>query len=136
MIDRIVFGLALMLSAGAASAQDANCTLYKVDTSMLNISKDPGGGIYNDALFDGDVACVTRMANINGIDWGFIAYKLEGTARTPVEGWSSLQYLQQMPSVGGGACGGRRGNLRCARAGRRQCRRTRGWRRRCRRDRA
>jgi hypothetical protein len=100
MIGRIVLCLALILGAGAASAQDANCTLYKVDTSMLNISKDPGGGIYNDALFDGDVACVTRMANVNGIDWGFIAYKLEGTARTPVEGWSSLQYLRQM---GGGA---------------------------------
>jgi hypothetical protein len=92
-----------MLSAGAAAAQDANCTLYKVDTSLLNISKDPGGNIYNDALFDGDIACVTRMANVAGIDWGFIAYKLEGTTRTPVEGWSSLQYLQQMPSAGGGA---------------------------------
>jgi hypothetical protein len=97
MIGRIVFGLALMFSAGAAAAQDANCTLYKVDTSLLNISKDPGGNIFNDALFDGDVACVTRLANINGIDWGFIAYKLEGSARTPVEGWSSLQYLRQMP---------------------------------------
>jgi hypothetical protein len=103
MIGRIVFGLTLMLSAGAASAQDANCTLYKVDTSLLNISKDPGGNIFNDALFDGDVACVTRMANIAGIDWGFIAYKLEGSTRTPVEGWSSLQYLRQMSAGGGGA---------------------------------
>jgi hypothetical protein len=102
MIRRIVLCLAFVCGAEAALAQDANCTLYKVDTSMLNISKDPGGGIYNDALFDGDVACITRMANINGIDWGFIAYKLEGATRTPVEGWSSLQYLQQMPSASGG----------------------------------
>jgi hypothetical protein len=102
MIGRIVLCLAFVCCAGAAAAQDANCTLYKVDTSLLNISKEPGGNIYNDALFDGDVACVTRMANIAGIDWGYIAYKLEGTTRTPVEGWSSLQYLQQMPSAAGG----------------------------------
>ena len=99
MIRRMVLCLAFVCGAGAALAQDANCTLYKVDTSLLNISKEPGGNIYNDALFDGDVACVTRMANVNGIDWGYIAYKLEGSARTPVEGWSSLQYLRQMSAA-------------------------------------
>ncbi len=39
MIGRIVFLLALMCGAGTASAQDA-CTIYKVNTSLLNISAD------------------------------------------------------------------------------------------------
>jgi hypothetical protein len=94
MIGRIVFCLALVCGAGAASAQD--CTLYKVNTSMLNVSKDAGGQIYNDALFDGDVTCVTRLANVGGVDYAFISYKLDsGNAHTPVEGWAALQYLQQ-----------------------------------------
>jgi hypothetical protein len=95
MIGRLVLALALACIAGAASAQDA-CTMYKVNTSLLNISKDAGGDIYNDALFDGDTVCVTRLASINGIDWAFISHKVEGAnGRTPVEGWSALQYLQQ-----------------------------------------
>ena len=110
MIRRIVLCLAFVCCAGAALAQDANCTLYKVNASILDISKDPGGNIYNDALFDGEVACVTRMANINGIDWGFIACRLERTTRIRVEGWSSLQYLQQIPSAGGAAPSGAASN--------------------------
>jgi hypothetical protein len=83
--------------APAASAQDGPCVYYKVNTSLLNVSKDPGGNIYNDALIDGDSVCVTRKANANGTEWGFIAYKLEGpNGRTPVEGWSAVQYLQQI----------------------------------------
>jgi hypothetical protein len=93
MIGRIVLALALACIAGAASAQDA-CTMYKVNTSLLNVSKDAGGDIYNDALFDGDTACVTRLANVNGIDWAYISHKVEGANRTPVEGWAALQYLQ------------------------------------------
>jgi len=95
MIGRLVLGVALVCGAGAASAQDA-CTIYKVNTSLLNISKDAGGDIYNDALFDGDTVCVTRLASINGVDWAFVSHKVEGAnGRTPVEGWSALQYLQQ-----------------------------------------
>lgn len=93
MIGRIVLSLALVCAAGAASAQDA-CTLYKVNTSLLNISKDAGGAIYTDALFDGDTACVTRRANVAGAEWAYIAHKVEGANRTPVEGWAALQYLQ------------------------------------------
>ena len=37
--------LALICGAGTASAQDA-CTFYKVNTSLLNISKEAGGDIY------------------------------------------------------------------------------------------
>jgi hypothetical protein len=100
MIRRIILSLALACGAGAASAQDA-CTIYKVNTSLLNVSKDAGGDIYNDALFDGDTACVTRLANVKGVDWAFISHKMEGANRTPVEGWAALQYLQ--PAVPGAA---------------------------------
>ncbi len=105
MIGRIVLSLALVCAAGAASAQEAACTLYKVNTSMLNVSKDAGGDIYNDALFDGEVACVTKLANVKGIDWAFITYKLDkGNTHTPVDGWAGLQYLQRTsPSAGAGA---------------------------------
>jgi hypothetical protein len=96
MIVRIVFGLALICSAGAVWAQEPACTFYKVNTSLLNISKEAGGDIYNDALFDGDTTCVTRKANVKGVDWAFIAYKLgSGNVHTPVEGWSALKYLQE-----------------------------------------
>lgn len=94
MIRRIVLALALVCASGAASAQDT-CTMYKVNTSLLNISKDAGGDIYNDALFDGDSVCVTRLANIKASDWAYISYKVDGANRTPVEGWAALQYLQQ-----------------------------------------
>jgi hypothetical protein len=100
MIRRMVLCLALVSAAGAASAQGPACTLYKVNTSLLNISKDAGGEIYKDALFDGEIACVTRQQKVKDRDWGFVSHKLErANARTPVEGWSSLQYLQQISSA-------------------------------------
>jgi len=96
MIGRIVFFLALICGAGVASAQDA-CTIYKVNTSLLNISKEAGGNRYNDALFDGDIVCVTRKEKVNGAEWAYILNKLEGpNARTPVGGWSDLKYLQAL----------------------------------------
>src|ERR1700722_6014532 len=104
MIGRIVFCLALICSAGPALAQDTACTFYKVNTSLLNISRDAGGDIYNDALFDGDTACVTRKANVKGADWGFIEYKLgSGNAHTPVEGWSAMKYLQETSAANAGS---------------------------------
>jgi hypothetical protein len=102
MIRRIILSLGLVCAAGAASAQEPACTLYKVNTSMLNVSKDAGGDIYNDALFDGEVACVTKLANVKGADWAYITYKLEkGNTHTPVDGWAGLQYLQQASSAAG-----------------------------------
>jgi hypothetical protein len=102
MIRRMVLSLALVCAAGAASAQEPPCTLYKVNTSMLNVSKEAGGDIYNDAMFDGEVACVARLANIKGVDWAFITYKLDkGNSHTPVDGWAALQYLQRnSPNAG------------------------------------
>lgn len=98
MIARLALALALVFGAGAASAQDA-CTMFKVNTSMLNVAKDAGGQIYNDALFDGDTTCVTRRASVSGEEYGFIAYKLEGATRKPVEGWAALRYLQALPGA-------------------------------------
>ena len=93
MIGRVVLFSALMSFAGAASAQEA-CTFYKVNTSLLNISRDAGGDIYNDALFDGDTACVTRKANVKGADWGFIAYKLgSGNAHTPSASHNNVRLI-------------------------------------------
>jgi hypothetical protein len=104
MIRRVILSLALVCAAGAASAQEPACTLYKVNTSMLNVSKDAGGDIYNDAMFDGEVACVTKLANVKGVDWAYITYKLDkGNTHTPVDGWASLQYLQQASRAGAGA---------------------------------
>jgi hypothetical protein len=103
MIGRIVFCLALICSAGSALAQEPACTFYKVNTSLLNISKEAGGDIYNDALFDGDTTCVTRKANVKGADWGFIEYKLgSGNVHTPVEGWSAMKYLQETSAANAG----------------------------------
>jgi hypothetical protein len=96
MIGRFGFFLAFICWAGMASAQDA-CTIYKVNTSLLNISKEAGGDIYNDALFDGDIVCVTRKQTVNGAEWAYISNKLEGASvRTPVDGWSDLKYLQAL----------------------------------------
>jgi hypothetical protein len=95
MIARLALAAALVFGAGAASAQDA-CTMFKVNTSMLNVAKDAGGHIYNDALFDGDTTCVTRRTSVSGEEYGFISYKLEGSTRKPVEGWAALRYLQAL----------------------------------------
>ena len=96
MIKRIVICTALLLSAAtAASAQD-NCTLYKVTTSLLNISQQAGGDIYKDALFDGDTVCVAQQQNVNGKVWAYISNKVDqGNNRTLVDGWAPLDYLAQ-----------------------------------------
>ena len=98
MIGRIAVCLAMALGCltGVASAQDT-CALYRVNTSVLNISKEPGGSIYNDALFDGDNACVSRTVNVKGIDWAFISHKVQGQTFSPVEGWAALKDLQPVP---------------------------------------
>ncbi len=60
-------------------------------------SKEAGGSRYNDALFDGDIVCVTRKEKVNGTEWAYISNKLDGpNVRTPVGGWSDLKYLQAL----------------------------------------
>jgi len=96
----MVVALALVYGTGAAWAQEPACTLYKVNTSMLNVAQEPAGDRYIDALYDGDVACVTRTAAAKGAEWAFIAQKLESpTEGTPVSGWARLQQLQQISAA-------------------------------------
>src|SRR5262249_21240955 len=88
--------LALALGAAPAAAQGANCDAYKVDTSLLNISREAGGVTYKDALFDGDTVCVAQQQSVNGAAWGYIAQKVEANdSRTLVDGWAPMQYLQK-----------------------------------------
>ncbi len=107
MIRRVVLCLALL--SGPAAAQEPACTFYKVDTSFLNVSKDVGGHIYTDVLYDGEIACVSRQDKAHGEDWGFISYKLEGSSgRKAVDGWSSLRAMKQLSPAEAAAVGSRR----------------------------
>jgi hypothetical protein len=100
MIRRIVVALALIYGTGAAWAQESACTLFKVNTSMLNVAQEPAGDRYIDALYDGDVACVTRTATAKGAEWAFVARKLESpTEGTPIGGWAQLQELQKISAA-------------------------------------
>ena len=89
--------LALGLGAAPAAAQPASCDTYKVDTSLLNISREAGGVTYKDALFDGDTVCVAQQQSVAGAAWGYISQKVEANAsRTLVDGWAPMQYLQKI----------------------------------------
>jgi hypothetical protein len=89
--------LAVAFGAAPASAQGANCDAYKVDTSLLNISREAGGDTYKDALFDGDTVCVPQQQTVNGAAWGYVAQKVEANdSRTLVDGWAPMQYLQKI----------------------------------------
>ncbi len=108
MIGRTVLCLALISCASVASAQDPACSLYRVNTSLLNVSKGAGDGIYIDMLEHDDIACVTRRQTAAGKEWGFIVYKLEKPdKRTPVNGWSTLRYMKELsPAETAAAAGG------------------------------
>jgi hypothetical protein len=89
--------LAVAFGATPASAQGTNCDAYKVNTSLLNISREAGGDIYKDALFDGDTVCVAKQQNVNGVAWAYISQKVEANdSRTLVDGWTKLEYLQKL----------------------------------------
>jgi hypothetical protein len=95
VVGRMVLCLALVSSA--ALAQEPACSLYKVNTSLLNISKEAGSDAYIDVLEDGEIACVTRRLNVDGRDWGYISHKLEKpNGRKPVDGWSVLGYMKEL----------------------------------------
>ena len=78
MIGRVVLFSALMSFAGATSAQEA-CTFYKVNTSLLNISKEAGGDIDNDPLFDGDIDLRHAQGECEGRGLGI--YRLQAGKR-------------------------------------------------------
>jgi hypothetical protein len=94
--------LALRLGTASTVAQPANCDAYKVNTSLLNISREAGGDIYKDALFDGDTVCVAQQQTVNGVAWAYVAQKVEANdGRTLVDGWAQMQYLQKVGGAGG-----------------------------------
>jgi hypothetical protein len=96
-LGRVVLCLTLVCGATAASAQAPGCDLYKVNTSLLNVSSAAGGDLYKDALFDGDIVCATQRQTAAGRDWVYISHKVDrGNARAPVDGWAPLQYLQAL----------------------------------------
>jgi hypothetical protein len=108
-MQRAMVLLWLALVCNPAAAQQPACRFYKVDTSFLNVSKDAGGHIYIDVLYDGEIACVTRQEKATGDDWAYISYKLEGAnAAKPVEGWSALSAMKPLSSAEAAAVGGRR----------------------------
>jgi hypothetical protein len=86
--------------ADAASRQEPSCTYYRVEASLLNVSKDVGGNVCVDVLEGGQIACVTRKERVDTGDWGYIAHKLErSNGRTPVNGWSVLRSMQEVSSA-------------------------------------
>ncbi len=101
-------GLAPLTASVLAQAAEPACTYYKVNTSLLNISKEAAGGIYIDVLEDGEIACVTKQQKEGGRDRGYIAHKLQQPdGQVPVNGWSSLRYMKKLTadeakSAGGG----------------------------------
>jgi hypothetical protein len=108
MIGRLTtLCLVLVIGTGVALAQEPACSLYKVNTSLLNVSKDAGSDIYVDVLEDGEIACVTRQQKVGADDWGYVSQKVaKPDKRTPVDGWSTLRYLVALSPTEAAAYGG------------------------------
>lgn len=97
MIGRWLLLIAFVTFPGAVFAAGVDCILHKVDTGLLNISKDLGGTTYIDVMVGGDTACVTKQDKFDGGDWGYVAHKLEGSDQTvAVEGWAPMRYLKSL----------------------------------------
>jgi len=54
--------------------QEPACSFYKVNTRMLNVSKDAAGEALSIVLVFGRIACVTRQQKVEGRDRGYVAY--------------------------------------------------------------
>jgi len=103
----MVLCLALVFGVGPGSAQEPACSFYKVNTRMLNVSKDAAGEAYIDVLVLGEIACVTRQQKVEGRDRGYVAYKLESSnRRTPVNGWATLSYTKELSPAEAAALAG------------------------------
>ncbi len=89
---RLVLCLTAVVWTQSAPAQDPQCRLYKVQSSSLNISKEPrGNAVYIDTLDNADVVCVTREQKVGERNWGFVDHKLlKPDQRKPVDGWANL----------------------------------------------
>jgi hypothetical protein len=98
MIRRLVLCVAAVVWTQSAPAQEPQCRLYKVQSSSLNISKEPRGDAgYIDVLDNADVVCVTREQKVGERNWGFVDHKLiKSDQRKAVAGWANLGLLQRM----------------------------------------
>jgi hypothetical protein len=86
-----------VLLSPVAAAQDTTCKLYKVNASVIRISKDAGSDVPVGSLESGDIACVTRRQGVKGEEWGYVALRLEKpNVRAPVDGWAMLRDLQEL----------------------------------------
>jgi hypothetical protein len=105
MIRRPMQWLALCVAVvtwtPCASAQEPACRFYKVQSSTLNVSKEPrGDAAYTDVLDNADVICVTREQNAGGRNWGFVEHKLvKPDQRKTVGGWVNLAALQPLSTA-------------------------------------
>ncbi len=97
-------GVISMAAVPASLSAQEVCTYFQVNTSLLNISKEPGGGIFIDVLEQGEVACVTKQQQKGGRVWGFITHKLKNpVGTTAVNGWSTLRYMKNVTEAEGRA---------------------------------
>lgn len=88
---------ALVSGRSVATAQQPACAFFKVNTSLLNISDKAGSKLYIDVAEDGEIACVSQQANVEGVDWAFVPFKLnDARARIPVEGWAMLRDMTRL----------------------------------------
>ena len=82
----------------------------KVNTRLLNISKDAGGAggeVYIDVLESGAIACVIRHQMVDGRDRGYVSYQLNSAnKRAPVDGWATLAYMKELSPAEAAALGG------------------------------
>ena len=66
----------LAVSTAPAQTPDAQCRFFKVQSSTLNIAKEPRADSgFIDALDKDDILCVTRDQQVGDRTWGFVAYK-------------------------------------------------------------
>ncbi|MBU2582483.1 MAG: hypothetical protein KJ622_12270 [Alphaproteobacteria bacterium] len=95
MTGRWLLLIVLTLVPGASLAAD--CDMRKVDTGLLNISKEVGGTTYVDVMVGGDRACVTEKNEFEGSSWGYVAHKLDDSEQeVAVEGWAPMRYLSSL----------------------------------------
>jgi hypothetical protein len=100
-LQRLVLCVAAVVWSQCAPAQEPPCRFYKVQTSTLNVSKEPrGDAAYADVLGNADVVCVTREQNAGGRNWGFVEHKLvKPDQRKAIGGWVNLAALQPLPAA-------------------------------------
>jgi len=106
LCSAVLFGLVIAADRPAFS-QDADCRYFKVQNDNLNIAKEPrGDAALIDTLSKNDILCITRTQQVGDREWGFVANKVEGRNRRPVEGWAIMRSLQAATPGDVSAAGG------------------------------